>query len=148
MPDDLLTPTITQTPASVKPPWRVDSLLYPAFFGGPLAAALLGAINAGRLGVTGRKLALIVTAGVAAFAAVMIAVPILQAERTGLQRITVAAGGLVVWGVTQAMLRRPFRAFSLRGGEPASLWGPGIAATIGLGFAQYVLLALVVAVAR
>ena len=42
MQDELFNPTIRARDTAGKPPWRPDSIFYPAFFGGPIAAATLG----------------------------------------------------------------------------------------------------------
>jgi hypothetical protein len=136
-------PTITDTPPPLHRPWRVDSLVYPAFFGGPLAATYLGAVNARRLGVSGRHVALILAAGAAALIAmVLVTVLVLADASTGAQRITFSIAGVAVWGVIQLVQRRPFRVFLLRGGEPASLWAVGIAVTVGSILLQGLLLSL------
>ena len=142
--DDLLKPTIVDTPASVDRPWRVDSLVYPAFFGGPIAAAVLGAINARRLGVSGRTISLIAAAGATALAAqLLVAAFFLQETSGSVQRFSYSLAGVAVWGVVQVAQRRPFRVFLLRGGEPASLWGPGVGMVIVSALTQFLLLLLV-----
>ena len=144
MPDDLLKPTITETPRAVHRPWRVDSLVYPAFFGGPLAVTYLAAVNARRLGVDNRKVALIVATGAAALTAQVLVIAYWLSEvSTGAQRFSFSLAGIVVWGVAQYVQRRPFRIFLLRGGEPASLWGVGIGTVIASLLLQFMLISLV-----
>jgi hypothetical protein len=46
--------------------------------------------------------------------------------------------------VVLAVQKRPFRAYELRDGEPASLVRPGLAAAIGCGVLEAVVLVLVV----
>ncbi|HZM77148.1 MAG TPA: hypothetical protein VFC19_15555 [Candidatus Limnocylindrales bacterium] len=145
MPDDnLLMPTITETPQPVYRPWRVDSLVYPAFFGGPIAVTYLGTVNARRLGLSNRKLSLIVATGAAALTAqVLVIVFFLQDVSNGAQRLSFSAAGIVVWGVAQYLQRRPFRIFLLRGGEPASLWGAGVSTVIASLLLQFLLIYVV-----
>jgi len=128
MQDDLFTPTIRERPASGRPPWRPDSIMYPAFFGGPLAATALGLMNGRRLGLTAGPLTVIALAGAAAFAA-RLAITAAFDGRSGIRFIG-AVAGVLVWLVVLGFQRRPFRAFTLGDREPASLIGPGFAALL------------------
>lgn len=142
--DDLLKPTIAEQPLSMDPPWSVDSLVYPAFFGGPLAVTYLAAVNARRLGVGERHVALILGAGVAALLAQLAVIAfVLQEVSSGAQRFSFSLAGVAVWGVAKYVQRRPFRIYLLRGGKPASLWGPGIAAVIASVLVQFILVSIV-----
>lgn len=143
--DDLLKPTIIETPPPTRPPWRVDSLVYPAFFGGPIAATVLGAINARRLGVDNRKTALIYATGAAALTAQLLVIAFFLAEANpSAQRFSHSLAGVAVWGVAQYLQRARFRVFQLRGGEPAGLLAVGIGAIIASGIIQFVLVTLVI----
>jgi hypothetical protein len=125
--DDLFSPTIS-APAPAARPWRVSSLVYPSFFGGPLAAAVLGVINGRRLGLsTG------VLLGLAGIGLVGIVARVLAAVATADWSLPVSgiirvALGLAVAGAAMLPQRRRYRAFELRGGEPASLVTPGLIA--------------------
>lgn len=142
--DDLLKPTIIETAAPTERPWRVDSLVYPAFFGGPIAVTFLSALNARRLGIDGRKVALIVAAGAAALTAQLLVIAFfLQGTASSGQRFSFTLAGLLVYLVVWLVQRRPFRIFMLRGGEPANLWGPAIATVIGSVIIQFILIAIV-----
>jgi hypothetical protein len=134
MPDELFSPTIREQPAPGKPPWRPESILYPAFFGGPLAAATLGVLNGRRLRLPGRDLVLIAVAGLAAFGA-RLAVSAAVEGNSGV-RLAGTVAGVLVWLVVLALQRKPFRLYTYRGGEPASLVGPGFAAFIGCGLLE------------
>jgi tetratricopeptide (TPR) repeat protein len=139
--DDLFKPTIIDRPMPVQRPWRVDSLVYPAFFGGPLAVMYLGALNARRLGVGGRQVALILLSGVVALVAQLLVFALfLQDVNASAARVSFSLAGVAVWGVAQVAQRRPFRIFLLRGGEPASLWGAGIGAAIASALIQLLLM--------
>ena len=122
----------------------MDSLVYPAFFGGPIAVTFLSALNARRLGIDGRKVSLIVAAGAAALTAQLLVIAFfLQGTSSSGQRFSFTLAGLLVYLVTWLVQRRPFRIFMLRGGEPANLWGPAIATVIGSVIIQFILIAIV-----
>jgi hypothetical protein len=136
MTDDLFTPTIRTPSVPAVPPWRPESIVYPAFFGGALAATVLGVLNGRRLALARTQLWLIVGAGIAAVAARAVFV----ASTEGLGRISGVVAGLLVWLVINTLQRRPFRAFLQNNGEPASLVGPGFLAAIGCGLAELILI--------
>lgn len=144
MADDLFTPTIAPTTDDRRPPWRPQSLVYPALLGGPTAVTVLALVNGVRLGVSRRAALAVAGTGVAALSARIAVTAWLSAagtERPG-RLIGSLAGGLV-WLLVAATQKSRFRAYQLRGGEPASLWGPGIAAVLLLGFAEGALILLV-----
>jgi hypothetical protein len=122
--DDLFTPTIPAPPSTARP-WRVASLVYPSFFGGALAATVLGVVNCRRLGFRSGPLLALAAVGVAALVGRVL---VDEVSRSIFWR---TAFGVAVWGAVALLQRRRFRAFELRGGEPASLVGPGIAAAVG-----------------
>ncbi|WP_433169105.1 hypothetical protein [Kribbella sp. CA-247076] len=136
MPDDLLRPTIGAGVDLKVRPWRLMSQAYVAFFGGAIASTVITFLNARRLGVSAARRGLIVLTGVVGVAAVIAVFVLSGGDRDysyGLRILVrlVAVGCCLV----QLHLQRPMdRAFQLRGGDYASLWGPGIAAVVG-GFA-------------
>jgi hypothetical protein len=138
MQDELFSPTIRDRHRSGPLPWRPESILYPAFFGGPLAAATLGVLNGRRLGLARIQLLAVAAAGVVAFAA-RLAVSAALEENRGI-RFAGTVAGVLVWLVVIAVQRRPFRAFTFGNGEPASLVGPGFAAAIGCGLLEAVVI--------
>ncbi|SCL19769.1 hypothetical protein GA0070624_1835 [Micromonospora rhizosphaerae] len=144
MADDLFTPTIT--PAAYeqrRPPWRPGSLLYPAVFGGVAAVTVLALINSTRLRLPGRAVLAIVGAGLAALAArVLVTLTLLDGQSGGAARLVGALAGALVWLVANLVQKGRFRAYQLRGGTPASLWGPGVAAVLLFGFAEGFLILL------
>jgi hypothetical protein len=123
--DDLFTPTVSTRASDLPRPWRVDSLLFPAFFGGPLAGTVLGLINGRRLGIGSRSLIAIAVTGLAVIATRISLIATLDIGSA--LRVITGLAGVAVWGVILATQRRRFRAFQLTGGEPASLVWPGIA---------------------
>ena len=95
MPDELFTPTIRERPVGGKAPWRPQSILYPAFFGGPLAAATLGVLNGRRLALPIGQVLTIGAAGLAGFAArIAITAPL---EENSSVRLTGTITGVLVW---------------------------------------------------
>ena len=142
MPDELFSPTIQERPSAGKPPWQPESLVYPAFFGGALAAATLGVLNGRRLGLSRGQLLLIAAAGLASVVGRLVVVDHLDADQ-GI-RFSGTVAGVLVWLVVMAFQRKPFRVFSYRGGEAAGLVGPGFAAAIGCGLLEVVLILVLV----
>ncbi|MBE1487091.1 hypothetical protein [Plantactinospora soyae] len=142
MQDELFRPTIQERPTPGKPPWRPESILYPAFFGGPLAAATLGVLNGQRLGLSGRHLLTIGAAGLVGFGARLAISG--ATDGNSVVRLAGTVTGVLVWLVVLSFQRAPFRAYSYSGGEPASLVGPGLAAAIGFGVLEAVLILVLV----
>jgi hypothetical protein len=142
MSDDLFQPTISQAPRPTVPPWRPESILYPAFFGGPMAAAALGFLNGRKLSLRPGALGVIVAAGLAGFVARAFVTSLM--DGTSGTRVIGAAAGVLVWLVVMAFQRRPFRIFLYNDGEPASLVGPGIAAAVGFGVLEAIIIYVVV----
>jgi hypothetical protein len=141
--DDLFTPTVTARASDLRRPWRVDSLLYPAFFGGPLAATVLGLINGRRLGLETRAIMAVAATGLVAIAG-RIAVIGVFGQLTG-ARVVSALAGIAVWGAILVTQRSAFRGFQLTGGEPAGLLWPGLAAVVGGFLVEAILLVIVLA---
>jgi hypothetical protein len=143
MSDDLFRPTVRErTPG--KRPWRPESIFYPAFFGGPTAAATLGVLNGRRLRLPAAHLWLIAAAGLAAFA-LRIVLSIWAGENSGI-RLAGSVTGALTWLAVIGLERRVFRAYTFADGEPASLVGPGIAAALGLGLVEAMVIFGVLAV--
>jgi hypothetical protein len=142
MQDDLFRPTIRERPVPGAPPWRPQSIAYPAFFGGPLAGAVLGVLNGRRLALPGRHLLAIAGAGLACFG-VRLAIGVKAGESS--MRLSGAVAGLLVWVVVLALQRKAFRATQIRGVKPANLFGPGLAAFLGCGFLEAAVFYLLVA---
>ena len=138
MQDELFRPTIHERPPPGRPPWRPESILYPGFFGGPLAAATLGVLNGRKLGLRAGPLAAIAAAGVAAFAGRVVAAGLTEGNSGA--RLGGAVGGILVWLLVLAFQRRPFRAHVYGGGEPARMIGPGFAAAIGCGLLEAIVI--------
>jgi hypothetical protein len=143
--DDLFTPTIAPPTYEVRrPPWRPQSLIFPAVFGGPTAVTVLALVNGHRLGLPRRTNLAVLGVGLAALAARLVVTLVVfddGADRP--VRLIGALAGALVWLAASATQKRRFRAYELRGGEPASLWLPGIGAVLVLGFAEALLILLV-----
>ncbi|MER7415205.1 hypothetical protein ABT346_00205 [Micromonospora peucetia] len=147
MADDLFTPTIPPAADEARrPPWRPQSLLFPAVFGGPTAVTVLALLNGRRLGVPRRAHLAVLGSGLAGLAARLTMTFVLFDDGAGgpVRLIGALAGGLV-WLVAAATQKPRFRAYELRGGEPASLWLPGLGAVLVLGSAEAILILLVAA---
>ncbi|MFF0268341.1 hypothetical protein [Kribbella sp. NPDC004536] len=148
MPDDLLRPTVGAGVDMSARPWRLMSQTYVAFFGGVLASTTIAYLNAGRLGVDAAKRRLVLLTGLAGFV-VVIGVFLLLYDDSGITSgfrvgIRVVA---VLCCMAQLRLQRPMdRAFQLRGSDYGSLWGIGIAVTIGGAVVEGVVLYLVTVV--
>ncbi|MGC4941639.1 hypothetical protein [Kribbella sp. DT2] len=143
MADELLRPTITANVDLSVRPWRLMSQAYVAFFGGVLAVTVIAFLNARRLGVDASRQRLIVAVGVAALVVSAVVVVFLTEDdaSSGLRIATRVVA--VLCCLAQLRVQRPMdRAFQLRGTDYKSLWGPGIAAVIGLGLVELVLLAV------
>jgi hypothetical protein len=145
MPDELLRPTIgAGVDLSVRP-WRLMSQTYVAFFGGVIASTAIAFLNARRLGVDAAKRRLILLTGAGGLVAVIAVFSLLNTDGSVTSGLRVAIRAVaVVCCLVQLRIQRPMdRAFQLRGVDYASLWGPGIAVTIGGAVAEALILLLV-----
>jgi hypothetical protein len=141
--DELFRPTIETEPATIgPPPWRPESIAYPAFFGGALTGTVLGLINGRRLGLRIGPLLCIAAAGAAALAGRALATAAIDAGSGA--RLLGSLAGLAVWAVVIYFQKRPFRIYSARDREPANLVWPGIAAAVGCGIVELLLVAALV----
>ncbi|MER7330105.1 MULTISPECIES: hypothetical protein [unclassified Micromonospora] len=146
MADDLFTPTIAPAAYETRrPPWRPQSLIFPAAFGGPTAVTVLALVNGSRLGLSRRANLAVLGAGLAGLAArVAVTLGFFADGSDRPSRLIGALSGALVWLAASATQKRPFRAYELRGGKPASLWLPGVGAVLLLGFAEAALILLLV----
>ena len=137
--DDLFTPTLQDAPsrAYADRPWRLSSQFWVAFFGGPLASAVIGYLNGSRLGIPERNKQLIVVAGVVGLALAIAFGFALEALEVGsAARLANQAAGVVAYGAIFKLQRsgeRVYEFYAEGDAEYDSLWGPGLAAVIGLG---------------
>ncbi|MDQ1647234.1 MAG: hypothetical protein QOJ50_3418 [Cryptosporangiaceae bacterium] len=149
MRDELLQPTVPALDPSRTPPWRQSSQAYVAFFGGTLAGTVIAWVNSGRLGASARQRAAIVGTGVVLLA---LAVPVvLWAVRSdsGLSlRLLTRIPAVAAYGIQARIVRPLDRSFSLRGGERASLWAPGLVTVVGCGLVEAFLFVVVAGYAR
>ncbi|MEU8224222.1 hypothetical protein [Kribbella sp. NPDC048915] len=148
MPDELLRPTISSGVDLSARPWRLMSQTYVAFFGGVIACTVVAFLNARRLGVDAAKRRLILLTGLVGLFLVTGVFLLLYGDgdltsgvRVGIRVVA------VLCCLAQLRLQRPMdRAFQLRGTDYGSLWGVGIAATIGGAVAEAMILYLVAVV--
>ena len=148
MPDELLRPTVGAGVDMSARPWRLMSQTYVAFFGGVLASTAVAYLNAGRLGVDAAKRRLILLTGLVSLL-VVIGVFVLLYDDLGVTsglRVSIRVVA-VLCCLVQLRLQRPMdRAFQLRGQDYGSLWGWGIALTIGGALVEALILFLVTVV--
>ena len=126
-------------------PWRLGSQLYVGFFGGPLAVAAIAWINSDRLGMPARRRLLTLVVGLAAFLAMLVAAVATEQGIGGSQRLVLSLAGVASFGILFLLQRSPDRVYHAfaEGDEDQmydSLWGPGLAATLGFGFVQVAIL--------
>jgi hypothetical protein len=142
MADELLRPTIVANVDLSVRPWRLMSQAYVAFFGGVIAVTVIAWLNARRLGVGAARQRLILGVGAISLVVSAAVVVLMTGDDadSGLRVVTRVVA--VLCCLVQLRLQRPMdRAFQLRGTDYKSLWGPGIAAVIGLGLLELLLLA-------
>ena len=153
---DLLQPSLQEeTPVAtwLPAPFRLYSLLYVAFFGGPLAAAAIGVLQARRLRQSPHRLGRVVALGMVAALGVGLTAVLLDnvaafdaVETDLLFRRANNLWGLLTWMALSRMLTGPDRRYTVRHlelQEPrSSLWVPGLLAVFLVGSAQQLLLRL------
>lgn len=142
MPDELLRPTIGAGVDLSARPWRLMSQTYVAFFGGVIASTVIAFLNARRLGVDAARRRLILLTGAIGLVAVIAVFALLSTDGSVTSGLRVAIRIVAVGCcLVQLRIQRPMdRAFQLRGAEYASLWGPGLALTIGGAVAEALIL--------
>ncbi len=142
MPDELLRPTIGAGVDMSVRPWRLMSQAYVAFFGGVIGSTIIASLNARRLGVDAAKRRLILLIGAGGLVAVIAVSSLLNGDDDLASGLGVGIRVVAILTcLAQLRLQRPMdRAFQLRGTDYGSLWGPGIAATIGGAVAEALIL--------
>ncbi len=133
--DDLFSPSLSQSTTRQLPegsrPWRLGSQFYVAFFGGPLAIAAIGFLNATRLGLPSSRRWQIAGAGAAALAGAAVAVLLLDSDAT--PRLVVAIAGAACYVVVRRLQQDADRLYGLGRDEELaydSLVGPGLLAVV------------------
>jgi hypothetical protein len=153
--DDLLSPSVADAETaerSTERPWKLGSQFIVAFFGGPLAAALIGYLNMKRLGVPdcmGRSFALVAVGGLALGG--LATLGIMAADFGSAARLGNQVAGVLMYGFTYRFQRsgdRVYQFYSDSSDDDAydSLVGPGFAAVFGLGIPSVVFCAGIAAV--
>jgi hypothetical protein len=139
--DELFAPALAgvvdELPEEGDRPWHLGSQLYVGFFGGPLAAAAIAWLNAERLGVTQKGRLAIAAAGVAGLAGAIVAAVLVGGDSI---RLFLAPTGLAAAAAARPVQAKADRRYAFRHGKYDSLWGPGLAAVVGLGLLQGLLL--------
>jgi hypothetical protein len=148
--DDLFEPSLQgrrrKPLAEGERPWRLGSQFYVAFFGGPLAVAAIAWFNARRLGMPSSRTWLMPVAGLAGLVATVVAAIVVDADLGESQRLVARIAAVATFGVLYLLQRAPDRVYhAFADGDEDdiydSLWGPGLAATFGLGIVQLIILA-------
>lgn len=141
--DPLLQPTIS-TPAG-KPPWRLMSIGFVAFFGGVIASTVISLVNAGRLGVPRAKAAIAALGLLGLVVSGVLAVLFLE-PGTGRGSVVFRLPAVLGYLLQARLMRSADFGNQLRGADYSSLWLPGIGAVVGFGTLEAALLAVLVAV--
>lgn len=150
--ETLFTPSLATARAPANRPWRLQSQMWVAFFGGALALAAIAYMNARLLRVdnrTLRRLALVSVGGVIASLVVTVGVGLFASPDSDLLRNArwlnrgVALLLFVVLRRIQAPADRAYQMFY--DGEYSSLWRMGLLAVFGLGTLQSLLSAALIA---
>jgi len=138
---ELLQPTVT--PAQKRPlPWRVSSQFWVAFFGGVPAVTAIAFLNARRLGASARKQQWIVVAGTVAFLVMIALFAWLGVDRGNRSVIRIAGRLLAVllFLVLARIQRDEAGHHEIFGSDRyASLWGPGIVASLASAVVTFVI---------
>jgi hypothetical protein len=127
---ELLRPALTGYRRTGYRPWRLQSQIYVAFFGGALAVGAIAVANAFMLGMSRRKQLAIAGVALLAEAALVVAIAL---TGTGPQRLGGVVAGLAAYGPLYLLQRSPDRVhhFHAREDDPyESLFGPGLVAVI------------------
>ena len=150
--DDLFAPSLRGVRRAPLPegsrPWRLGSQLYVGFFGGALPVAAIAWVNAGRVGVPASRRRLIPLIGLAGVVATIAAAVVGGTDLGSTNRLIARIAGVVTFGLL-FLVQRPFdRVYhSFTEGDEEQIydrmWGPGLAATVGLGLIQVLLLVAV-----
>ena len=146
--DNLYEPTLAgavERPAGLDPPWRLGSQGYVAFFGGPLAAGVVGFLNARRLDLEDGRALAILGIGVLGLSALLLLAALFDGI-ADLGRGLLAVSGLACYVATRQLQKRADRRYALLPGANEayrSLWGPGLMIVLGCGLVSYVLVGVV-----
>ena len=146
--DDLFAPSLEQTkqPGERGKPWRLSSQFWVAFFGGPLAAAVIAHQNAARLALDERRRLLLIVSGLVGFLlAVALAVVLERVDAGFGPRLVNQAAGVISYGAFYKLQRPGDRVYQYYSDLPEdraydSLLGPGALAVFGIGFPSVLLL--------
>jgi len=136
--DELLRPTVAPSAPRGPLPWRVSSQFWVAFFGGVPAITAIAFLNAGRLGASASKRRWILSSGGVALLLTIALMGWLTAieEHRSTTRIVVRVNAVLLYLVLARIQRDDDGRHQVFGsGEYASLWIPGIVATVVSGVA-------------
>jgi hypothetical protein len=124
-------------------PWRLDSQGYVSFFGGPLAAALVGVLNGRRLGLQTPRLVWIAATGLVAFA---VAAAVIAGTGSEVPRLVLIVAGVLTYVVSRRLQKPADERWRVGRSDDeayASLWAPGLAIVVGAALATGVALVMI-----
>jgi hypothetical protein len=136
---ELLRPALTGYRRTRYRPWRLQSQVYVAFFGGPLAIGAIALANAFMLGMSRRAQLAIAATALLAEAAIVVLVALTD---TGAISFGVVAG-LAVYGVAYLLQRSPDRVYHFHTREQEEydgLLGAGFIAVVVAKLAEILVL--------
>lgn len=141
--DELFSPTIRNEPLPRPAPYRVGSNVYVGFFGGPVAASLVAAVNARRLSVRSEARRNVLLVGLVFVVLTLVVAFVVPADANARAvRLPVQLLGAVCAVVQSRFLVSRERYWQGRGVTPASLWGFGFVAVLGAGVVNALLITL------
>ena len=129
---------VARMPGAHELPWRVTSQGYVAFFGGPLAIAIVAVMNAPKLGLPRSDQVKIAVACTVAFAAAVALAVTVVGTGTDAWRAVFPVFGLAAYAVAAWIQRRADRRWRFRHGDERyeSLLPVGIGAVLAARFAE------------
>lgn len=145
MPENLFEPTVQEVaPAAQRAgkPWRLQSQVYVAFFGGPLAIGAIAVLNARRLRLDSRSQLLTVAAAAAGFAIWVAVAAAAGDSANSASAVAQRAIGLVTFGGVHLLQSKADRIYHYYGGGDAAyarLFYPGLAAVFAGLFVEVLL---------
>lgn len=145
---ELLRPTLANAAdaGSGSRPWRVDSQIWVALFGGALAPTAIAYLNGRRLGNDPGKQRLMLVVGALGLALAVVVNYLLGLRENAVPPFLAnQVVGVITWVGLYRLQRTADRVYDAYGsGERESLLAPGIAAAVGLGIVQIVVVAMII----
>ncbi len=146
---DLLEPSLDEHDGRAREPgerpWRLDSQLWVAFFGGVLATTFISCRNAERLGLDRLVRTLLVLGAITlALSVTLGALAVAHGTVHRNVRLITRGCALLYYVVSRRLQRQADGVYVATGGTYDSLWKPGLLAVFGLGIGEGILMALTI----